>query len=195
MSSVAEVGGLNERDAQNSFRAALDGLQECISAGAQRQPMVGGSIEFAVKVDAQGRAQRVWAPQSSLGERATEKCMFNALRRVSWPAPVGGTVGIARNSFEFDRLPNVRSPGVWDAARVAPVLEQVGESLAACRAGSPGKLLITLYIGDGGRALSGGAAADETLDEGAVDCVVDALLAADYPPPEHSPTQVRFRLD
>jgi len=55
-------------------------------------------------------------------------------------------------------------------------------------------LLITLYIGPGGKALGGGAASAQPVDDQAVDCVVDALLAAEYPAPEHSPTKVRFQL-
>ena len=61
----------------------------CVSDGAERVEFLGGSIEFAVKVDAQQRAARVWAAESSLGERATEKCMFDALRAVTVQTVVG----------------------------------------------------------------------------------------------------------
>ena len=67
-------------------------------------------------------------------------------------------------------------------------------TLGACRGAESGRLLITLYIGEGGRALAGGAASEEPQDEAAVDCVVEALLAAEYPAPESYPTKVRFQL-
>jgi hypothetical protein len=188
----AEIGGLNEREAEQSFRASLDGLQQCVSDGVERLEFMGGSIEFAVKIDARRRVQRVWAVQSSLGERSTEKCMFEALRSVSWPAPEGGEFGIARNSFEFELKKGAPTPAVWDAGRVARVVDGVQHTLAECE--RPGDMLITLYIGEGGKALAGGAASEEPLDEGAVDCVVDALLAARYPKPERAPTKVRFNL-
>jgi hypothetical protein len=188
----AEIGGLNEREAEQSFRASLDGLQQCVSDGVERLEFMGGSIEFAVKIDASRQVQRVWAAQSSLGERSTEKCMFEALRSVSWPAPEGGEFGIARNSFEFEPKKGAPTPAVWDAGRVARVVDGVQGSLSDC--GQPGNMLITLYIGEGGRALAGGAASEEPLDEGAVDCVVDAFLAARYPKPERTPTKVRFSL-
>jgi hypothetical protein len=194
MATSAELGGLNEREAEQSFRASLDGLQECVQSGVERLSFMGGSIEFAVKVDTRRQVARVWAAESSLGERATEKCMFEALRAVAWPAPVGGAFGIARNSFEFEPKKGAPAPAVWDAGRVAEVVSGADAALAECRGSEQGRLLVTLYIGEGGKALAGGAASEEPVDEDAVDCVVNALLAADYPLPERSPTKVRFQL-
>lgn len=194
MATSAELGGLNEREAEQSFRASLDGLQECVEDGVERLAFMGGSIEFAVKVDARRRVAQVWAAQSSLGERTTEKCMFDALRAVAWPAPVGGAFGIARNSFEFEPRKGAAAPAVWDAGRVAEVVSGADAVLAQCRGSEEGRLLVTLYIGEGGKALAGGAASEEPVDEGAVDCIVNALLAAHYPSPERAPTKVRFRL-
>jgi hypothetical protein len=192
--ATAEIGGLDERAAEASFRASLDGLRECVQSGVERLAFMGGSIEFAVKVGADHQAASVWAPQSSLGERSTEKCMFDALRAVKWPAPQGGLFGIARNSFEFERPKGSPAPAVWDAGRVAGVVEHVHRSIAECGDGSLGSMLITLYIGEEGRALAGGAASDEPLVEALVDCVVDALRAAKYARPERAPAKVRFRL-
>ena len=194
VAASAEIGGLDERAAEESFRASLDGLQACVSDGVERVEFMGGSIEFVVKVDAQRRAARVWAAESSLGERTTEKCMFEALRAVSWPAPQGGTYGIARSSFEFEPRKGSPTPAVWDAGRVSKVVDQLHETLSECGGGQVRDMGITLYIGADGRALAGGAAYDEASDDGAVDCVVDALLAERYPRPERTPTKVRFRL-
>lgn len=194
IATTAEIGGLDERAAEQSFRDSLDGLQACVSEGITRLEFMSGRIEFAVKIDATRRAQEVWAAQSTLGERTTEKCMFDALRAVSWPAPVGGAYGIARNSFEFEPRKGSPVPAVWDAGRVSEAVDAVSSTLGECRAESDARLLITLYIGDGGRALSGGAASDRPIDDRALDCIVDALLAVEYPPPERSPTKVRFQL-
>jgi hypothetical protein len=194
LATSAELGGLDEREAEQSFRDSLDGLQACVSTGIERLEFMGGSIEFAVKVDSSRHAAQVWAAQSSLGERATEKCMFDALRAVSWPAPVGGAFGLARNSFEFELKKGVAAPAVWDAGRVASVVNAVDGPLHQCRGDAAGDLLITLYVGQGGKALAAGAASEAPLDEAAVDCVVDTLLAAEYPHPQRSPTKVRFQL-
>lgn len=194
VTALAEIGGLNAQAAEQSFRASLEGLQECVQSGVERLEFMGGSIEFAVKVGADRQAADVWAARSTLGERSTEKCMFAALRSVSWPAPQGGHYGIARSSFEFEPRKGSPTPAVWDAGRVAEVVDEVHDTLSSCGSGSLESMLVTLYIGADGRALAGGAASDEPLDEGQVDCVVDALLAARYPRPERTPTKVRFRL-
>ena len=194
VSASAEIGGLDQRAAEDSFRASLDGLQACVSDGFERLELMGGSIEFAVKVDAQQRAASVWAAHSSLGERATEKCMFEALRSVSWPAPQGGVYGIARSSFEFEQRKGAPQPAVWDAQRVAHVVEHLHDTLSECGGDQVGDMLVTLYIGADGRALAGGAESEEPIDDARVDCVVDALLAARYPRPGRTPAKVRFRL-
>ncbi len=195
IATSAEIGGLDEREAEESFRASLDGMQACVQTGVERLEFMGGSIEFAVKVDANRQAASVWAAESSLGERSTEKCMFEALRSVTWPAPRGGPFGIARNSFEFEPRKGAPTPAVWDAGRVAGAVGDLQPTLSECGgASSLGALLITLYIGEDGKALAGGAASTEPIDEGEVDCVVSALLGARYPRPERTPTKVRFRL-
>jgi hypothetical protein len=192
--ATAEIGGLDEREAEASFRASLDSLQACVQDGVERLEFMGGSIEFAVKVGADRQAASVWAAQSSLGERSTEKCMFAALRSVTWPEPRGGLFGIARNSFEFEPKKGSPTPAVWDAGRVAEVVDHVHSTIAECGSGSLESILVTLYIGEEGQAIAGGAASDEPIDEAQVDCVVDAFLAAQYPRPERAPTKVRFRL-
>src|SRR5215510_11376916 len=59
VATTAELGGLDERQAEQSFRASLDGLEACIRDGVQRLEFIGGSIEFAVKVDASRHAMQV----------------------------------------------------------------------------------------------------------------------------------------
>jgi hypothetical protein len=191
--TTAELGGLDEREAEQSFRASMDGLEACLRDGVDRLEFIGGSIEFAVKVDATRHAAQVWAAESTLGERATEKCMFDVLRSVAWPAPEGGPFGIARNAFEFKPRRGVAAPAVWDAGRISGVLAGLDGTFHECRGQAAERLVITLYIGPGGKALGGGVASAEPVEENAVDCVVNALLAADYPSPEH-PTKVRFQL-
>jgi hypothetical protein len=194
IAASAEIGGLDQRAAEDSFRASLDGLQACVSDGVERLELMAGSIEFAVKVDARQRAARVWAAHSSLGERATEKCMFDALRSVTWPTPQGGVYGIARSSFEFEPRKGAPKPAAWDSGRVARVVDDLRDTLGKCSGEQVGDMLITLYIGADGRALAGGAASEEPIDDGRIDCVVDALLAARYPRPGRTPAKVRFRL-
>jgi hypothetical protein len=194
MGAVAEVGSMDERDARESFEAALSGLQACVSEGSRRVAFMGGNIELAVKVDSARHPAKVWATDSSLGQRATETCMFEALRAVSWPSPVGGLFGIAKNEFEFNLPKGVKPPGVWDAGRVSPVVEHLAARADECTGGERGQVMVTLYVGPDGKAISGGASSQSEAGEPAVDCLLELLLAAEYPSPGDYPVKVRFRI-
>jgi hypothetical protein len=194
MGAVAEIGSLDENKARESFESAMDGLQACLSEGSRQNMIMGGSIEFAVKVNAKREPANIWAVESSLGQRATEQCMFDALRQVSWPAPIGGLFGIAKTSFEFDLPKGVKPPTVWDAGRVASVIDELGAQIDECTTGHHGEVLVTLYVGADGKAISGGASSTSEGNEEAVDCVLSALLAAEYPSPGDYPAKVRFRI-
>jgi hypothetical protein len=194
MAAVAEIGSMNEKDARESFESAMVGLQACLSEGSRRVELMGGSIEFAVKVDKARHPASIWATDSSLGRRATETCMFEALREVRWPSPVGGLFGIAKTSFEFDLPKGVKPPVVWDAGRVSPVVDALGPQVDECTGSRRGELMVTLYVGTDGKAISGGASSASEAGEPAVDCLLELLMAADYPSPGSYPAKVRFRI-
>lgn len=194
MAAVAEIGSLDETKARESFESAMQGLQSCLSEGSRQNSMMGGSIEFAVKVNAKREPSSIWAVESSLGQRATEQCMFDVLREVSWPAPIGGLFGIAKTSFEFDLPKGVKPPTTWDAGRVSRVVDALGPRVDECTGGRHGDVLVTLYVGADGKAISGGASTSPETGDEAVDCLLGALLAAEYPSPGDYPAKVRFRI-
>ncbi len=194
MSTSAAMGGLNEDQSRSSFYNAKEGIERCIAEGARRLEFLEGSIELAVEIDATRRAVRAWSSHSTLGDRATERCMFDALLAVQWPRPEGGPYSVAKNSFEFSAAPEAPRPTVWDAARVGESLRPLAEPLSECRGGATGEILFTLYIDPVGHALSGGAAHPRSVPNAVVDCMLEHLLAQAYPAPGTAPAKVLFRL-
>lgn len=190
----AEMGALNERETQNSFYNALDGLQQCVAEGTQRQEYLSGEIELAVLVDSTPRAVRVWTKKSTLGDRATEQCMFAALSDVTWPSPIGGPISIAENRFEFPLSKGVQAPMAWDAGRATAPVEPLRQTLEECRAGEPGEMTLTLYIDGSGQVLSSGASHARDVSDSTVACVLAALNDVQFPPPQSPPAKLRFRL-
>jgi len=91
----SEVGGLNEDAVEATFKKSLAALQNCLNDGSSRVEFLGGSVAFFLKIDARGRIEHAHLESSTLGDRATERCMLKALRRKSWPKPIGGAVGLA----------------------------------------------------------------------------------------------------
>src|SRR4030095_15294675 len=109
----SEIGGMNEDAVEETFSSSLSGLERCLDRGAERVEFLSGSVSFFLMIDTSGKIEHAYLEHSTLGDRATEKCMLSALRTKRWPKPVGGDHGLARKSFDFDPPNDVRPPTVW----------------------------------------------------------------------------------
>lgn len=194
MSASAEVGALDEGKVTQIFREAQSALEKCVAAGAARNELEGGDIAFLVKIGKSGKVVHAHAEKSTLGDRDTEKCMLEVLRKRSWPAPQGGDVGLARNSFGFDMPNDARPPTSWEASRVDDTMATVADEIASCKHGTRGDLTATVYVDTEGSATSVGIAAGDDSGEDAADCLVGVLKAAKYPSPGSWPAKVTFPL-
>lgn len=194
MSASAEIGALDEAKVTQTFRSAQGALQKCLASGASRNELEGGDIAFFVKIDSSGKAVHVHAEKSTLGDRETEKCMFSALKGRSWPAPQGGDVGLARNSYGFDMPNDSRPPTEWSPDRVEETVSGLSSDVQSCKKGVKGDVTVTAYIDTEGAATSVGIAASDESGEKAADCLVDLLKGAKYPSPGSWPAKVTFTL-
>ncbi|HVU02019.1 MAG TPA: AgmX/PglI C-terminal domain-containing protein [Polyangiaceae bacterium] len=194
MSASAEIGALDEGKVTSAFRAAQGALQRCLAKGAERNELEGGDIAFVVKIDTSGRAVHAHVEKSTIGDRETERCMLSALKKQSWPAPVGGDIGVAKNGFGFDMPNDSRPPTEWEADRVSDAVASVSSKIAACKKGTRGDLTATVYVDPDGAATSVGIAASDDSGEDAADCLAEALRGAKYPSPGSWPAKVTFSL-
>jgi len=194
MAASAEIGALDEAKVTQTFQSAQGELQKCLTEGAQRNELEGGDIAFFVKIGKDGRVIHAHAEQSTLGDRETEKCMLNVLKRKRWPEPQGGDAGLARNSFGFDMPNDVRPPTQWDEERVSSTVSDLSPKLGSCRRGVKGSLTATVYVDPDGAALSAGVAASDESGENAADCVAEVLKSAKFPSPGSWPAKVTFSL-
>jgi hypothetical protein len=190
----SEIGGMNEDAVEQAFSASLGGLERCLSRGAERVEFLSGSVSFFLKIDTSGRIAKAYLERSTLGDRSTEKCMLNSLRKKTWPKPVGGDHGLARKSFEFDPPNDVRPPTEWSDGDARPGLETIGDDLAKCKNGHSGPFEATVYVGTEGEVLSAGATPPDETGEDAIDCLVDALKSAKFPSPGSWPAKVTLAL-
>lgn len=194
ISATAEIGALNEAKVSEAFHSAQKALQRCLAEGAKRNELEGGDIEFLVKIGSSGRVVHAHATKSTIGDRDTEKCMLRALGKQDWPAPVGGDVGLARNSFGFDMPNDERPPTEWAADRVESVVAGTGSKLAECKRGVSGSITATVYVDPDGAAVTAGIAASDDSGEGAADCIVGVLKDTKFPSPGSWPAKVTFEL-
>ena len=190
----AEVGALDEEKVTRVFQDSVSGLQACLNAGAKRVEFIGGSVAFSLEVDQSGHLASGYVAESTLGDRATEKCMLGVLEGKSWPAPVGGQKGLAKKSFDFDPPNDVRAPEQWSEDRVREALDDKASDISACKSSAQGSYQVTLYVGTSGQALSVGVAPPSARGESAADCLVELLKGVTYPSPGSWPAKVSLSL-
>jgi hypothetical protein len=190
---TGEVGGLNETKVNRAFEHALAGLKKCINDGARRVEYIAGDVGFQIEVE-RGGTSSVFVDQSTLGDRATEKCMVGVLTAQSWPKPVGGEKGQAHKSFSFDSPKAVRPPVEWSADDVKEEVAKLGSQLEQCKDGQAGAFTATLYVDTSGQPLAAGVASPSSAADGAADCIVRVLMSAKYRSPGSWAAKVSIQL-
>ncbi len=190
----AEIGVLDEAKVDKAFQASVKGLTRCLSDGAKRVELLGGQVAFFVKIDQRGSVSHAHLEKSTLGDRKTEKCMLDALKKQEWPAPVGGLVGIAKKGFDFDPPNDVRPPTEWDGERAQGALGSRKGQIQKCKAGSAGSFQATLYVNTNGSVMAAGVAPPDEPGEAAVDCLVGVIEGTKFPSPGSWPAKVSVEL-
>ena len=193
VSMSSEIGGLNQEAVDQVFAKASSDLRRCLGDGAERVEFLGGDVEFLVKIGSDGRVSHAHLEASTLGDRKTEVCMIDALKRRSWPKPVGGETGIAQKPFSFDMPNDVRPPTDWSADSIEEALGELGPKLDECKSGG-GSFSITMYVDTDGSVMSAGIAHADDGGESAADCILDVVKTASYPSPGSWPAKVTFSL-
>jgi hypothetical protein len=194
VNASAEIGGMNEEEVDRTFSASVKGLQRCVDTGAKEVEFLGGSVAFLLKIDASGKVAKAYLEHSTLGSRATERCMLASLSAKNWPKPVGGEHGLARKSFSFDPPNDVRPPTTWDGEDAAPGIKKISADVDACKRGQAGAFEATLYVGTNGKVLSASVTPPDEAGDGAIDCLVGVLEAASFPSPGSWPAKVTLQL-
>ncbi len=191
---TGEIGGLSESQVNRSFEHALRGLKRCLDEGARKVEYLGGDVGFLVEVDRSGTT-RVSVEQSTLGDRATEKCMLGVLKAETWPKPVGGEKGEARKSFSFDPPRPVRPPVEWSADDLREEVNKLAARVEQCKHGhAGGAFTATIYVDPSGQALAAGVTAPNADADAVADCIVGVLMSAKYHSPGSWAAKASFQL-
>lgn len=188
-----ELGEIDQKDAERAFASAEGAISGCHKKGIARVEYLAGDIGFLVRVGADGKARYVVVEASSLGDRATERCMVDALTSTKWPVPQGGEAEI-RKLLSFTPG-DAREPAQWQPGKAAGVITDKGDAVNACKKGSSAQFHVTAYVqpaGKDGKIQSLGVAASSPEAFAAADCVVDALKSAKMPSPGSYAAKVTF---
>ena len=190
----SEVGGMNEEKVDATFKSSLGGLQACLEQGSSRVEFLGGSVNFYLKIGATGRIEHAHLEQSTLGDRTTERCMLDSLRGKRWPKPVGGDVGLARKSFDFDPPSDVRPPTDWEESEVRETVDKLHGKFKDCKRGRLRGFSATAYVAADGSVLGASVTPPDEEGEEHVDCLTEVIREATFPSPGSWPAKVSFSL-
>lgn len=167
----SEVGGLPEEAMQKAFASLGKGVEACVGQGYAHVDSLGGHVKVALKIDTSGNLSSVFLSESALGDRATEKCIIDAAKRMRWPHAIGG-VGVASTSY--DTTP-AKERATWDEKKVRPAIREARAQAARCKPANGADFVVTAYVHSDGRVQAAGLSMSNAEADEAADCIVDAV--------------------
>jgi hypothetical protein len=190
-----ELGEIDQKETERAIAKAQPDVLACQKTGAKRIDYLAGDVRAFVRLDASGQVHWSYLEGSTLGDRATEKCILGALAKAPWPKPVGGEAEI-RKSFLFD-VGDAREPASWSPDKMFEPIAKAEADINKCKGGVAGKFAVTAYVvpdGKGGKVESAGVAPPSKEGEAKVDCLVDVVRAMKPPSPGSYAAKVSFSL-
>ncbi len=208
-----ELGSIDARKVEQTFAGLVAGpLEECHKQGRDRIEFLTGEVKVFLRIDTQGKVKYGFLEETTLGDRATEKCILGVLGNAHWPRPEGGEAEV-RSGFGWGSA-GEREPTTWPSDKITRALveaKDVRSQIGRCRAGARGDLSVTAYVeveeeeakpkpskkghkAVGGKFKAIGISAKSKEVAEAIDCVVDALKALELPSPGSYAAKVTFSL-
>jgi hypothetical protein len=169
----AEIGGLNEEAVERSFGKMQGAIEECFAKGTAKVSGLGGHFRMKLRIDTQGALKWAYLGETTLGDRATEKCLLEAAKAKSWPLPVGGD-GLAEKSFDLE--PGSAPKDLDPTKHKIAIALAVKETTKCRKRGTWGATFaVTAYLRYDGKPVAVDIAPPNEKGEEVVDCMVKLL--------------------
>ena len=200
LQSSQELGSIDEMATNRTF----DGLQkqflDCQKQGMQRVEFLAGDAKFFIRVGADGMTRWSYLEDSTIGDRATEKCILQVIDSTHWPTPDGGEAEVQK-SIAFD-VGDARPAVPWQSDKVSTVLAKDSNDALQCKGKVRGTFKVTAYVEPGankkkgghGKVLAVGVSAPNRDGAEKIDCIVDAVMEWKMPSPGGYAAKVTFNL-
>lgn len=187
------LGTISQRAIEDGIQRNLPRISRCFSDRYDEVDVLGGHMEMAFRVRTDGNVRWVYLRRSTVGDRATERCILNVLSRIQFERPRGGEAEFT-TPLDLDPPADVRPPVEWTAARVAELVSTQGAELAAQCATAGQPFQVTAYVAPGGQVLAAGATVDTPDVVDPLDCVTEGVRSWVMPDPGSYPAKVTFDL-
>jgi hypothetical protein len=185
------LGTLSQQEIQRALEPKLPKFLRCATARRGELDLLAGAITMRFNVALDGSVANVQPAQTTLGDRATERCMLEVAKATRFPAPHGGE---AEFSWPLELPPDdeVRPP--------TELLPDPGhEPLATGRAAlhakcGGGPVLATVYIDPSGSVLAAGVGAPELATPSELDCIAEGVRSWHFESPGSYAGKLSFPL-
>ncbi len=157
-------------------------MADCYMTNVGRRRWLGGHVVLHWEIKADGTITAVRLAESDLGNWPIEKCLLEVARAATFEKPTGGDA-----DFQLPLDFTAKGASVpWDEDKaLRAVGGQVGK-LATCAKGkvpAPMGVVVTVYVGPGGKAQSVGFSGASVIDDAWADCAEKAAMAWRLPDP------------
>jgi hypothetical protein len=162
---------MNQEAVEQQFSRLQRDVQRCLEQGMGRIDALGGTFTVSLRIKTDGAVRWSYLAESTLGDRASERCILAAADATRWPKPKSGE-GEASHTFTFDANMDVHT---WKSTRMRSAMSSIMKKLWKCVSGVRGRFTATVYVRSDGKVVSAGVAPPNADAEEKSDCVVDVL--------------------
>lgn len=184
-------GTLSQHEIAGSLDPKLPKLLRCVQQRLGELEALAGTITFSFHVATNGSVVSVSPTSSTLGDRATERCMLAVAEATRFPPPHGGEADFTW-PLEVPIDSDVRPPVELDSATARTALgPKLNELPASC---GGGQVVATVYVDPDGSVLAAGVAAPDLANAAQLDCISEALRGVRMPSPGSYLGKVSFTI-
>ena len=181
-------GQLSASEIQPVFAAKNTELRACYDSGKSKNKYLQGSVNIRFEITTEGKANKIFAETSTLGEGDVESCFIGIIETLSFPKPKGGAV-LAAYPFSFQPSAQLAGVGEPTDSDRAGYVSKAKDALKKCKQ-LPDSFQISVWIDTEGKAMSAGFSAEAFEGHNARACAVEALKKAQYPKSKRKATHL-----
>jgi hypothetical protein len=167
------LGNVTQDEIERVFGNNRSRLMKCYENATFDLEEIEGTLKFELEVPENGSVQSAFISESDLGSLETESCMLKIVKNFNFKRAPGG-IAVLYYPLELE-APYAHAAFIpWSRNDVSDVVGAHRSEISKCLGGQKG-VQLTAYIGQGGRVLAAGAAA-ETIEayDGAI-CLAKAI--------------------
>lgn len=183
------LGTIRPDQVENALNPRMPRFVRCFSQRMADVEYLGGEIRMSFRVHVDGSVAWVFAEQSDIGDRDTERCVLDVARGTRFPRPSGGEAEF-HWGFGMDPPEDVRPPLNWDQSSLGNAADDVAGLRRSCR--TRGTYHITAYVAPEGEVVAAGGTTPDADSDDTLDCILEGVRGITMPDPGSYPAKITF---